>query len=306
MTLHEAKSLITRYYTSVVHTEEDKFLFEEAQHFLIDTYHDPNDMHNLAWYYFEDRQFDLYQKYLELAAEYGYSPSYESLGYLWYYGQTGTVDYKKAFEYFSKGAESPDDYLRMGCEYKLADMYHNGYYVEKDEAKYREIIERCYDLIQHPERIRTIIPTEFLPNPSISYRLAGVRADDGRLDEAMELLKEAKIQYAEYLKSNPYWWGNVEEMEMVIMKMHDLLPESSKRIDLYDLFWIAKQECKIVFEYQDRRFVIECIEEDGEIVIKFDYKWYRNPRSFLEKAKIDENHITTLYDELYDFEVHYG
>jgi tetratricopeptide (TPR) repeat protein len=306
MTHSEANNIINHFYTSDTHTEEDKFLFEEAQHILIDTYHNPNDMHNLAWHYAEERRFDLYQRYLEIAAEYCFHPAYEGLGYVWYYGQNGKVDYKKAYEYFSKGAECEDDYLRSGCEMKLADMYHNGYYVEKNEAKYKEIIEKLYDELQHPERMRTIIPAEFQADPSISYRLAGIRAEEGRLDEAKQLLHEARIQYAESLKSNPYWWGNVEEMENTVFLMHNLFPEKSEEIDLYDLFWIAKKECMVVFEYRNRRFMIECIFEEENIVIRFDYKWYRNVRSFFEKAKIGDRHITTLYDEIYDLVVHYG
>ena len=54
---------------------------------------------------------------------------------VWYYGRTGTVDYEKAFRYFSMAGHNPV------AEYKLADMYHNGYFVEKDDVKYKEIIQ---------------------------------------------------------------------------------------------------------------------------------------------------------------------
>ena len=304
MTRQEAVNELTRFYTSVVHTEEDKFRFEEAQRFLIDTFHDPNDMHNLAWYYCEERRFDLYQKYLELAASYGFHPAYEGLGYIWYYGQNGTVDYEKAFYWFSKAAECPDGLIRRASEYKLADMYHNGYYVAKDEAKYKEIIERLYYLTLHPEEVDTFLSPEYLPNPGIYYRLAGIRAEEGRLDEARDLLKEARTMYAEYLRENPFWWGNIEEMETVVLMMWELFSDDIKHIDLYDIFHVAREECRAAFLYNGRRFVIGCIREDGDMVIKFDGKWFRNVRAFLEKAKIDGRHLTTLYDELYGWEVY--
>ena len=306
MTEYEANEIINIFYTSDTHTEEDKFMFEEAQHFLINTYHNPNDMHNLAWHYAEERRFDLYQKYLELAAEYGFHPAYEALGYMWYYGQAGTVDYKKAYEYFCKGAKSEDDELRLECELKIADMYRYGHYVEKDEDRYRIMINKFYDMIQHPEKMKTIIPTEFIAAPDIDYRMAEIRAEEGNMDEAYILLQKARIQYAEYLKENPYWWGNIESMENAVNTMHSLFPIYDNRPDLYDLFWIAKKECVVAFEYGNRRFVIECIMEDEDIVIRFDYKWYRNVRSFFEKAKIGNKQITTRYDEIYDLEVHYG
>lgn len=306
MTVHEANAIINHFYTSDTHTEDDKFLFEEAQHFLIDTYHNPNDIHNLAWHYAEERRFDLYQTYLELATEYNFHPAYEALGYMWYYGQAGTVDYKKAYEYFCKGAESEDDELRLECELKIADMYRYGHYVEKDEVRYKNSVRRFYDMIQHPEKMKTIIPTEFIADPDIDYRMAEIMAEEGNMDEAKRLLQKAWTQYAEYLKEDPYWWGNIESMENVVNMMHSLFPRHDKGSGLYDLFWIAKEECKVVFEYKNRRFVIECILEEGNIVIKFDYKWYRDVRSFFEKAKIEDKHITTLYDEIYDLEVHYG
>lgn len=303
MTEVEARAIITDYYLAESHSDDDKFLFVEALHFLIDAYHNPNDINNLAWHYAEEREFDLYRKYLEMAAEYGFHPAFEGLGYVWYYGQTGTVDYEKAFHYFSKGAESPDDYLRICCEYKIADMYHFGYYVDKDEERYKSMIGRLYHEISHPEKLTTIIPSEFLPNPSIYSRAAEIAAEEGMGFIAYILLENARILFAEYLQKNPSWWGNIEEMESVVMRLHELPDKHDDRINLYDLFWFAKKSCTMSFIYEEERFTIECIEEDRNIVIKFNNKWYRDPRSFFEKATIDGRPITALYPELIMFEV---
>ena len=301
MTIYEAREIINDFYLSESHTEEEKFLFEEAHHFLIDALHNPNDMHNLAWHYAEEREFDLYLKYLEMAAEYRFGPSFESLGYLWYYGQTGTVDYEKAFYYFSKGAESDDDYLRISCEYKIADMYKNGYFVDKDEEKYRSMIERLYEEVSHPENLDTIIPMEFYPDPALSYRVAEIRIAQGKLLEAKKLLQEARIQFAEYLRANPSWWGNIEEMESVVTLMHENAFDTDSKMDLYDIFWLAKKEGKVSFNYFGQHFTVDFILEDGSVVIKFEDKWYRDVNSFFEKATIGGRPITALYDELTDF-----
>ena len=303
MTEREARGIITDYYLAESHTEEDKHYFEEAHYFLINKYHDPNDMHNLAFHYAEERNFGLYKKYLEMAADMNFFPAYEGLGYVWYYGQTGTVDYEKAFYYFSKGAESRDDCLRIGCEYKIADMYHNGYFVEKNETKYRAMIERLYDEISHPEKLFSIVSPEFLPDPGLSYRLAGIRAAEGRIKEAVNLLNDAKFRFAEFLRSNPSWWGNIEEMESVIMLKHELSLEWDDSIDLYDLFWLSKDECTLSFVYNKVRFKIECIAENRNIVIRFNNKWYRTLQDFFEKAKIGGRPVTAIYDELIEYEV---
>ena len=46
-------------------------------------------MCELGWFYCSKKKFDLEIKYLEMAAEYGYLPAMEELGYMWYYGQHG-------------------------------------------------------------------------------------------------------------------------------------------------------------------------------------------------------------------------
>ena len=85
MTVEEARCYVTDYYLSETHSDEDKFSFVEALHFLIEERNDPNDMHNLAWFYAEERAFDLQLKYLEMAAKQEFFPAYEGLGYYWYY-----------------------------------------------------------------------------------------------------------------------------------------------------------------------------------------------------------------------------
>ena len=306
MTVHEARQFITDYYYNNNPSADDFFLFEEAQLFLINTFHDPRDMHNLAFTYLEQRRFDLECKYLEMAAEYGYYPAIEELGYIWYYGQTGTVEYKKAFEYFSKGAESEDDIIKVGCEYKLADMYHNGFYVEKDEAKYIKIIEEIYDKITHPEKVKSVYGVDYMPFPDVAYRLAGIRAEQGKTEEALELLEKAKRRLAEDIRNNPSWWGNIEVMDDITTLANEISSEDKVRLDIYDLYWISKNVCRVAFLYNDRRFIIDITPGEEENVIGFDNKWYRNARDFFEKAEIDGKKIVFIYDEIYDMEVEYG
>lgn len=108
MNRHEALSFISAYYRNQNPGDDDKFLFEEAHGYLIKTYHDPRDMHNLACFYMEERRHDMELKYLEMSAEYDYPPALEELGYIWYYGQTGEVDYEKWYrtprEFLEKGS----------------------------------------------------------------------------------------------------------------------------------------------------------------------------------------------------------
>lgn len=155
------------YYDTDNPTEDDEFRFTEALGYLIDQTKDPKYMYELGWFYCSKKRFDLEIRYLEMAAEYGFIPAMEELGYMWYYGQHGQKDYDKAFYYFSKGAAHDESNGGLWCKYKLADMYSFGCAVEKDEDKYREMIEEAYeqvrDELEHKEidipRIADLIDT---------------------------------------------------------------------------------------------------------------------------------------------------
>lgn len=65
-----------------------------------------------------------------------------TLGYIYYYGRTtnGTPDYKKAYKYFSFSAFNGI----YEAEYKIADMFNNGYGVPKSPETAFNIVYRLY------------------------------------------------------------------------------------------------------------------------------------------------------------------
>ena len=150
MTIKEALDIRDDFFFDQVHTDEEVFVFTEAMEFLIRETREPEYMMNLGGYYYEQRQFDLALKYYEMAAEQGDIDAYICLGYIWYYGRTGRKDYKKAFYYFCAGRDAGD----LQAAYKVADMYKNGYFVEKDYARYCSIIEELYPKVK---RARTAL-----------------------------------------------------------------------------------------------------------------------------------------------------
>ena len=390
MTRSEALQFITSYYQNPNPGDDDKFLFEEAQRYLIDTYHSPIDMHNLACFYMEERRHDLELKYLEMSAEYDYPPALEELGFIWYYGQTGEVDFRKAFEYFTRAAGCGDDVVRAWSTYKLADMYLNGQCVSKDVARYRGMIENLYTWIMNPGKLTSMYPNpeRHLPFADVMLRLAKIRAEDGQNRAALKLLREARRRLSEDIRDNPSWWGNIEVMERVVRLQHEVAGRDEKapgkngrggngndgsaqggiensahgkrggndRMDIFDICYLADSPCRIAFLYNERRFIIDVVkDEDGcegvnasressgsedadasresnsgsedvdasedadggseggnisknalATSIRFDGRWYRTAREFLEKAVIDGNKVVYLYDLLYGMEVNYG
>jgi tetratricopeptide (TPR) repeat protein len=281
-------------------------MFEEAMSFLIETYHDPASMHNLAFHYLEKRRHDLELKYLEMAAEYDFPNSLEELGYIWYYGQTGEVDYKKAYEYFERASKCDNDSVVAWSRHKLADMYHNGYYVEKDEARYRQIVEELYADMTEPDGKYYRHFFGGMPYADVAWRLGKIRAEEGRVEEALVILEKARKVLSEDIRSNPSWWGNIEVMDDITTLANEISSEDKARLDIYDLYWISKNICKVAFLYNDRRFIIDITPGEEGNIIGFDNKWYRNARGFFEKAEIDGKKIVFIYDEICDMEVEYG
>jgi TPR repeat protein len=291
----DALKALQEYYDIKNPTPDDEFKFTEALGYLIEETKNPKYMCELGWYYCSKKRFDLEIKYLEMAAEYGYLPAMEELGYMWYYGQHGEKDYDKAFYYFSKGAEGDGTNGNLWCKYKLADMYRFGCSVEKDEDKYREMIEDAYEKVKNPRYLND-------PFPEISLRLAGIRADQGKKEEAIELLKKAKKFMAERLSVEAFW-GHIEVMGRIIRFLYELQPFDTEEADFYDLFYLTDKPGKYSIKHNGKKVAIEVIDEDGEKAIGYNGKWYRSFEDLCQKAEFGSDKLTTIYDEFYDAEV---
>lgn len=281
MTLQEAYDIQSNFWRkNGNYTDDDLFLFTEASHFLIEETGEPKFIFDLGALYYDRREYDLALKYYEIAAEYEYSPANLGLGYIWYYGRTGIVDYKKAFEYFSK--ERGDD----NADYKLADMYKNGYYVEKDYDKYKELIEGLYSRVKYTNNVQDKLPEACL-------RLAEIRLDEGDKDEAIRLLREGKSMIGSRIGFDPFF-GNYNIMRSFVDLLYNLTEIDMNRCDIFDSYYLLQKPCLIVFEYEGVQHTVRSVlEEDGSISVKYDgEKWYRTPDDFLKKAEIDGTRLT--------------
>lgn len=294
MKYEDAMAIKQDFYEISEPTADDEFLFTEALGELIEMTKDPKNMAELAWFYCGRKRFDLEQKYLEMAAECGYGPAFEELGYMYYYGQNGDKDYAKAFECYSKGAE-PDRYGNEGslwCKFKIADMYRYGCHVAQDENKYRELIEEAYEAVKNPIYLNE-------PYPEIAYRLAGIRADQGETEEAITLLRRGKRFMAERLSYDAFW-GNLEVMGRIVRKMYQLTPFDADEADFYDLFHLTQTPGVYSFT-RNRCTTLLIVSGEGEDrAIECEGRFYRDFADFCAKATVDGRKVTELYDEFYD------
>ncbi len=295
MTIKEALDIRRDFYGKSLPSEEEVFLFTEAMEFLIRETKQPEYMMNLGGYYYEHKQFDLALKYYEMAAAMKDVDANICLGYIWYYGRTGTRDYEKAFHYFTIGKEAGD----LQSTYKVADMYKNGYFVDKDYDKYCSIIEELYPKVKKCRNLND-------PVPEVFTRLARIRMEQGEYRSAKKLLASAK----EYLSQRIYWhpfFGDLSIMKWLIQDQYSL-PEDMKprRMDLYDLYHYLEKPAVIRFRYEEEDLVVRSLMENGECVIQFGDRWFRNVDDFFAKAEYDGTLLTELYEDLHDWEVQDG
>jgi len=291
MTIKEARKIAQSFDENTNPSEEEIFMFTEAMKFLIEEEHNPADMMYLGGYYYELRYFDLALKYYEMAAAMDYDDAYECLGYIWYYGRTGEKDYKKAFEYFSKMMDKGN----LVATYKVADMYKNGYYVEKSQKTYEEMIEKLYTKVKKCDNV-------FDPIPEVYTRLARIRSEQGKTDDAIELYLYAKKVLAKRISFNAFF-GNLNIMKWLIDDLYELMPFDEEFFDFYDLYYLLKTPHTISFMHGKKAYNLESTEEDGECAVCFNGKWFRSRDDFFKDAMDDGVKLTAFYDGYSNFRV---
>ena len=291
MTITEAKKNCKDYYALTNPSEEDRFLFTESLQFLIEETKDSNYMVELGAMYYAQRDFDLALKYYEMAASYDNRYAISDLGYIWYYGRTGEKNYEKAYHYFSRASEMGD----MIATYKVADMYKNGYFVEKDYGKYKAIINKLYRQIKNARRLD-------MPLPEVFTRRAKICSEEGDKAEALRLYDTARDFLEQRIQYNPFF-GNLTIMKWLIRDTYKLREFDTSSFGLYDLYYLLESPVKVRFYFEDEAHCVFSTKEDEYMAICFDNVWYRTVDDFFKKARIANEQLTTLYEELYGFEI---
>lgn len=291
MDIITAKMQVMDFYDISVPTEEERFQYTEAMEYLLEREKNPSYMLEYGGYYYEMGRFDLALKYYQMAADLGYVPAHECLGYIWYYGRTGQKDYQKAFEHFQYAMKHGN----LVATYKIADMYKNGYYVEKNEAKYVEIMEDLYEQVKGERMYGG-------PKADIFVRIARIRVEQGRKEEAIALFLRAKEALVNRLAQNGFW-GYLNVMEGLIHDLYQLTELDEEKLDLYDLYELLQKPSRVTFLFRRKQYEIESINEDGDVYLFFEGKAYMSMSDLLQRAKIGEYRLTTISTCLKNFRV---
>ena len=297
MTIYEAKKILERLERKTSLSSEEEHGLIETLEFMIEKTGDPKYSEWLGGIYYDKRIFDLALKYYELAEAQGSIWAWNGLGYIWYYGRTGTIDYKKAYRYFSKvrdyEGDDIDEFTKIEASFKIADMYKNGFFVEKNEDKYIEIIEDLYKQIQASDL--------FLPTAEVYTRLASIRAEQGRTEETIDLYSDARNDLIYRLKYNRFF-GDINRINWLVNDLYELIEFDPTDFDLYDLFYILKEEHLVTFKYKKRRHEVESkLSKEKEMNIRFDNKWYRNITDMFIRQDLDGESIEHEYLSLNDW-----
>ena len=290
MTISEAKKIVEKYEFKSVTSPDEEFMLIEAFEFLIGETKDPQWMVRLGGYYYDKRNFDLALKYYEMADSYGDSWAAEGLGYIWYYGRTGVKDYEKAFHYYQKAANN--GYISSAV--KVADMYKNGYFVEKDYGKYVSMIEDLYRKTRRRGYSHEKV--------SIFTRLARIRKEQGDNDEALRLLLDAKSMLADQLEFNQFF-GDLNVMKWLTEDLYEVTEFDRADFDLYDLYYLLREPVKVRFRYDGGEHTVESVKEPDGIAVNYDGKWFRTIDDFFRGAELNGERLPALYYKLYGFEV---
>ena len=282
-TIESSKQILDDYYDLTQPTYEDDIQLINALEYLIKETHNPEYMVELGGWYYGQKQFDLAEEYYLMAAKLDYNNAYECLGYIYYYGRVGQPDYEKAFHYYKLASDQGN----LVAAYKLADMYKNGYYVQKDYPKYVQIIKDLYPKIQGATNT-------FDPVPEIYSRLAKIYVEEGNEDQAIQLLLIAKEFQSQRLIYSQFF-GDLTIMKYIVNDLYSLIQFDPDYMDLFDLYYALQKPCKVAIEILGEDHIIEAKYEDGLFFICMDNKNYEDVDQFFLKAKINGEPISTQY-----------
>ena len=286
--IKEARLVVDRF---EAHVDEYESGYIDALEYLIKETDDSLYMMKLGGWYYENRYFELAEKYYLMAAKKNDINAYSCLGYIYYYGRIGKKDYKKAYECYKKASDMGD----IISGYKLADMYHHGYYVEKDEQKYKEIIMSLYDEVRFESDL-------FAPVPEIFSRLGRIYLSEGHQEEGIELLLQAKDFLGQRLWESTFF-GDLSIMKYLIKDIYEVIKLDREHLDVFDLYYILTKESAVLITYDEIDFYIESYQ-DGSI--KMNNVFYEDVDDFFSRAKLTINKpIYSVYGYLDDMKLIY-
>ena len=255
---------------------------DEALHYLSEIEHDAEAMACLGGQYYEDENYPLAEKYYLSSYEAGNKGVASGLGFIYFYGRVGSPDYKKAFRYFNEAKELGDKEAAM----KIADMYDRGLGVDKDPAKYEEILRSLWDSLKDDNRL-------FEPVPEVAHRLAYIAMQRGENEEAASLLRHGRLFITQRINYSDFW-GNFIVARRIEKLLGELGLVDVSYPDIFDLFYCLSSPSSYILTYAGKDYEIVSFFDEGKIRVKLDEQPFASIEDFLRKGVIKGKRVYSL------------
>ena len=72
---------------------------------------------------------------------------------------------------------------------------------------------------------------------------------------------------------------------------------------VYDLMTLEETNANVTFIYDNEEYSIDIFPDEGEIVYQFGSRWFHGADDFLEKARVNQKRLTTVYHQIRDIKV---
>ena len=92
-------------------------------------------------------------------------------------------------------------------------------------------------------------------------------------------------------------------MNWLVNDIYELTEFDETEFDLYDLYYLLKQEHTVTFEYRGQTHEIESKKTEEGMIIRFDEKWYKDIQDFFAKANLEEDSLEYCYPYIENMEV---
>lgn len=289
MKLEKARKFVREYGAKQELTPEEEFVYVESLELLTDDTHETGYMVELGSYYYDRKDYALALKYYGMADGYGDKWAAEGIGNIYYHGMEDVPDYEKAFKFYSKAADNGS----LLSLIKVADMYKNGFYVEENYDRYCEIIETINRKTDSADYLEELMP-------EICSRLASIRKQQNKTDEAIELYLKARHFLAQRIRFAQFS-ADLNMMRELIEDLYAMVSINDNSWDLYDLYYVLREPSQVSFRYLEESYDVESRMADGDIVVSFNNVCFKNIDEFFRKAQINGEKLTVLYKDLHDF-----
>ncbi|MCD8307788.1 MAG: hypothetical protein LUD51_06165 [Clostridia bacterium] len=206
-------------------------------------------------------------------------------------GFTGVPDYAKAFEYYRFAVYRGE--VRAYC--KLAMMYRDGLGVEKDYDEYKRLLLEGYNAV-------LACGKQYLPVISdILMELSKAGQACGNTKDAIKAISLA-------VDGNERVWaqgaGVTDKDAKCVEQLYSVkLFAKTKKRRLADFLYVLLKPCKVRFRIHDMQYTVESVASGGEVIVKYEGQYYKDPVQFMNRALTDGKPIRTYAKEMQHMEI---